>query len=62
MPHADLKPRMIRNEVFAKRLRKLPDDVLHFNTHENLPRVWLALMRFSPEASKRLHAAAPTWR
>jgi hypothetical protein len=43
-------------------LRKLPDDVLYFNTHENLPRVWLALMRFSHEASKRLHAAVPTWR
>ena len=60
--HADLKPRMISNELFAKRLGKLPDDVLYFNMHENLPRVWLGPTRFSPGASKRLHAAAPTWR
>jgi hypothetical protein len=39
---------MIRNELFAKRLRKRPGDLLHFNTHENLPRVWLALV-FRPK-------------
>jgi hypothetical protein len=57
-----IQARMIRNALFAKRLRKLPDDVLYFNMHENRSRVWLALMRFAPEASKRLHAAVPTWR